>query len=589
MSLMSKSLSLVVAMTIAACGRSAERHAPYVEGRHPLVVSPKPPPKPPIPPLAPLAVTSVETDPFWQLEREGFEAYGYGLADLTRTASPIVADGVVYAHGRGGTYVDCATADPADDCGPAFWDTIVHQVRAYAGGIGSPLWTHDSSWKPQPGIYGLAGGFEPLFQFALSGDRIFVPSSNGRVEIISRATGATITTSASPLDGGAGDSDTYVTSPITVAPDGAGWYTVMALSTSSAVQTRDSWVVRMDATGAITSRSFGSIVTQPMNCIWSYDYTTYLPIPYVTPLPWPPAGGVIGPTFGCGPTIPATNAAPAIAVDGASVIVLARASRSDYAWLVRLDEGDMSTMQQISLRDLLNDDCGVATPSTATTPTANACRVGTALGVDRTTGVRPGARAVHTSTSSPVALHDGGIAIGTYSPYRNEQGHLLRFGSDGAFMWASSFGWLVNPLEVERAGVGGPSYELVVDHSIYDDGPFWMQGIDSLTGARNWSYSEGFAGAGTQCLAKPGGKTTCLPVAGGGSYDFVVRRPARDAAGNIWTITSGGDVQQLSPSGVLLSSTHIAGGGDRMLDAPIVIDGAKVRVAYRGQLFTLTP
>jgi hypothetical protein len=578
-----KKIAVLGLMIMAACGQP-ERGAPAdVEARMGLRSGS------PNASLAALAVTSVVTDPFWQAEREGVEAYTGRLADLTRSASPIAIGGVVYAHGRAGSYVDCSTVPSTDDCGPALWESVVHQVRAYQGGAGGAvLWTHDSTWRPVPGVYGLVSAYEPLFQFAAYSGSLYVPQANGRVAIVSRATGQVTALAPSPVDGGVGDVDTYVTSPVVADAAGNAWYTVTALQPGSATALRGAWLVRMSPSGAITSRTFADLAPQPASCTWSYDYTPFLPQPYVTPLPWPPAGGVVGPTFGCGAARPQINAAPAVAADGQSVVVVARALRSDYGRLIRVRASDLRTLQDVSLRDLLNDDCGIATPSTALDgqQTATACRVGTATGVDRTTGLRPGARVVDTSTSSPVALPDGGVALGTYSPYRNEQGHLVVINADGSFRWAISFGWLVNATVRTRPGTGLPSYDLVASYSAYDDGPFWVQLLDGATGARRWSYSAGIGASAVQCLSKPGGKTSCASVAGGGAGDFVARRAALTSAGDVITADNGGALVRLSgATGALLSSTPVFTGGV-MTDAPIVIDGNKVHLVASGRLYT---
>src|SRR5947209_6478270 len=59
---------------------------------------------------------------------------------------------------------------------------------------------------------------------------------------------------------------------------------------------------------------------------------------------------------------------------------------------------------------------------------------------------RPGSgQVLDNSTASPVVAPDGSVLLGVFTRYNYSQGHLMRFGPDGAFLGAYPFGWDTTP------------------------------------------------------------------------------------------------------------------------------------------------
>ena len=114
---------------------------------------------------------------------------------------------------------------------------------------------------------------------------------------------------------------------------------------------------------------------------------------------------------------------------------------SRYAYIVAFNP-NLTLKWTASLRDRLNDGCGVLVPiATANTPQANSCTYGANFGVDPATNQAPAGQVIDQASSSPVVTPDGGVIYGSYTRYGYDRGHMFRFDSQGNFKAAFNFGW----------------------------------------------------------------------------------------------------------------------------------------------------
>src|SRR5262249_36885235 len=150
--------------------------------------------------------------------------------------------------------------------------------------------------------------------------------------------------------------------------------------------------------------------TAPVTCFATFGSST---------LPWPPSPTSVPRTVPCLSQRPGANITPAIAPDGTiySVTVAHNPFASRCAYILALHPG-LTLKWTASLRDRLNDGCGVRVPiATSPSPEANTCRYGANFGVDPATNQRPAGRVIDQSSSSPVVTPDGGVVYGAYTRY----------------------------------------------------------------------------------------------------------------------------------------------------------------------------
>jgi hypothetical protein len=235
---------------------------------------------------------------------------------------PLLAGDDVYIEAKSGTYTPCVPALPPNRglvCAPYRLSTQVWNEVHFAWEKGKLVqkWIFASDWKPEP-----YPGFEPMFQPAIVGDRLYVPGAGGTLEVVDRATG-TLISRLQPF-GSAIDPDTYVASP--VASDGKGnlYYTTLTLNHDNpwGIDGHGS-LVRVGADGAIKTVAFEDLVQGAPGkldiCHGVFSQRT-------TPLPWPPPDNpdgtpVLPDPAPCGAQRPGINAAPAIGPDGTIFVV----------------------------------------------------------------------------------------------------------------------------------------------------------------------------------------------------------------------------------------------------------------------------
>jgi outer membrane protein assembly factor BamB len=454
-------------------------------------------------------------------------------------------DDVIVAH-KTGTYVACAPpGTPGPGCGSATWAGQVWGERAFRwqGGALAQVWEVSSDWKPPPDGPAL-GGWEPVFHAALAGPAVSLvamPGAHGSLHLVDRATGALLRT-ADPFGG---DADTYAVSPVTTDDDGNAWYTALRLDPA------DPWgdsgrdaegflvFVRPDATFRI-ARLADLVPGAPAPgdaCELGYASST--------PGPWPPVDASGAPlptrTIRCGAQRPQVNAAPAIGADG-TIFVVTRAHRGSRAGFVVAVTPELGSRWAAPLAQVLSDGCGVLVPFGTE---QEACRAGTALGHDPATNTPPSAQVLDLSSSSPVALPDGGVLYGAYTGYNGARGHLLRFGADGALVATYDFGWDITPAVFPHGG----TFSVVLKDNDYPAGPFRLTQLDAdlrpewkFTATETRACSRGADGA-VSCVddgQHPQGFEWCVNAVAV-DRDGVVYANSED--GNVYAIRQGGTVR----------------------------------------------
>lgn len=563
-------------------------------------------------------------DPHVASEIEDAEAFGWGPDRLLgRMGAALNVGPDNYASTKGGTWVRCADVGPTDPCGSNRWDLVTRGIKAsrWIDGQLVEQWRRDSSWIP-PGIDALSQQWEPVHQAGISGNLILIPESHGRVSAVDRATGEVSFTLPSPS--ATPDIYTAVMSGIAVHPDGSAWYTVIQLDPVNPFTTVRSWLVKASMDGTIRSQTIANLSQPDQACVTTFAFNQFLPVPQPAPLPWPPYVGAVGPMFTCGGfphhIRPVMNATPAISYDGRTVYVVARTRQnSDHTQVIAVDSGSLAKIWTRMLRDHLNDGCGVLIPyAEPGEVSATKCRPGALTGIDRETGLMPGGRGNDLAVSSPVPTPDGGVLIGTYSPYDNERGHLFRLTLNGHIQWAYNFGWNSTPAIRFRRGAPLPSdFRVITPDSHYDNAPFRLVGLDGqFATVGQWANTQ----AGTERCIRDGQVVTCAPAArlpgtgqnnkacqvwsnaaGGGStcanvtpggarFGYMQRSPVVVGTGDVWSMSTDGFAELHSGvNGAVLERVFVDTSLVQADSAMTQDSSGRLYIDYGGNLTVLAP
>jgi hypothetical protein len=467
-----------------------------------------------------------------------------------------------------GSYVSC---DPPGSyspfpCGNDQWFSQVWSEKRlhWQGGHLVEKWAFASDWKPAPDAGGELGGWQPVFHAALSGDSVWVPGGGGTIFQLAIGSGKVVAR-VNPF-GNVLDPNTFVSSPITVDAEGNVYYNVLKLNITNdpttndpwafgpnfdgigAADIPDAWLVKISNTGAVAKVSYKSLTFSPVapgTCSATFS---------LADLPWPPSPTATPRTVPCLSQRPGLNITPAIAPDGTiySVTVAHNPFASRYAYIVAFYP-DLSIKWTASLRDRLNDGCGVLVPiATSNSPQANTCRFGANFGVDPATNQRPAGRVIDQSSSSPVVTPDGGVMYGSFSVYGFARGHMLRFDAQGYFAAAYDFGWDSTPAVYAHDG----TYSVVIKDNHYDAG----------------NYCEpdpGLPVSEIVCVDAPKGpyyitqldpdmhiewqfKNTSTDGTHNNGFEWCINAPAIDLLGNVYANSEDGNLYVIRPGGSLL-------------------------------------
>jgi len=477
---------------------------------------------------------------------------------LTHYAVPLVEGSDVYMETKSGTYVAC---DPPGSgqpfpCGPDAWGSQTWNVvkLSWVNGALVQRWTFASDWKPEP-TGGNLGDWEPVFLPVLTADAVYVPGSGGSVHKVAKSTGSEIARVTPFADL---NPNRYVAGGLAAGADGSVFYDALQLDASDAWGTDavDGWLVRVRPDGTATALSF-------------HDLTPGAPAPtdacqldfLNSERPWPPTPTAQPQSSACGSQRPGINVVPAVAPDG-TIYAISRAHFNErYAYVVAVHP-DMTPAWASSMRNVLNDGCGVLVPI----DDAEGCRSGATIGVDPRTNDRPAGRVIDRQTSSPAVLPDGAILYGSKTFYNQGNGHLFKLSPAGEVLATYPTGFDSTPAVFPHDG----TYSIVVKHNF---GEYYLVSLDA-----NLSEEWTFENPNTEsCVRNPDGTVTCTDDKPDG-FEWCVNQPAVDAAGTTYANSDDGRLYAIDRSGNLRDSifldvtlgaayTPVAIGGDGRLYA----------------------
>jgi hypothetical protein len=470
-------------------------------------------------------LADVVYDPFV----EAMKADVQGGDLLAHYAVPLVDDTGVYMAFKSGTFTTFGD-----------WSGIIWNVTKleWIGGVLQPVWTFASDWKP-PSL--ALAGWEPVFLPAMTDTDVYVPGLGGSVHRISKETGVEVER-LNPFPNL--DPTRYVAGGLAVAPDGGVVYDAVGFDGADPLgPITGAWLARVAAGGHASRVDFATLIpgapaaSDACQSSFSSDQA-----------PLPPSTSAVAPTISCGAQRPGINVVPAIARNG-TIYTLSRAHNADrYSYLVAA-RADLTPLWSASLRNLLDDGCGVLLRDD---DSQFGCRSGANLGVDPGTNDQPAGRVADEGTSSPAVLPDGSIAVGVFTDYNFERGHLLKFSSTGGFLAAYDFGWDITPAVYVHDG----SYSVLIkdNHYATSDGTAFYD-VTSLDPdlVPEWSFR---ATNTESCVRGSGGAISCVSDHPEG-FEWCVNQPAVDGAGTIFANSEDGTLYAFDPHGNLVAKMFL--------------------------------
>jgi len=452
-----------------------------------------------------------------------------------------------YMLQKGGTYTSCDSPGSGTPA-PCGFDhaNIIQQTwsenkyHRKPDGSFELAWSFESDWKPFPVFR-----WEPMFQPALAGPILYVPGAGGSVwQVISFLGHALPLQRINPFP--TVDANTYVTSGITV--DRLGFLY---------------WNAIQHDPNTFESRGF-LVKAAPWGQTWKVDYETLIPgapgeldscfysFNFASPVParpWPPSADAVPPQFPCGRQRPSVNNTPAIGADG----TIYTGSRADfnpsYSYIVALHP-DLSFKWATSLRGLVHDGCGVHRPGFPEGDLPCSATF-SAVGVDPTTNMAPALNVDDRSSSTPVALPDGGVIYGALDNYNFARGHLVKLDKNGHFTGSYTFGWDTSPAIYQHDN----TYSIVLkDNHYFTGGPFYVTQL-SKDLVPEWQFQNASHQA---CSRQPDGTLVCDDgTAHPNGFEWCVNAAAVDSRGNVFANSEDGSVYQIGQGGVLKTQTFL--------------------------------
>lgn len=466
---------------------------------------------------------------------------------------PILDGADVYMEFKGGNF----TTTP-------HWETQdwIEKKLTWQGTNLVTVWSYTSSWKPVPyaSNSGVGPTWEPVFHPVLVGDFIYVPSAQGTVTKLRKSDGsvaASINPFATGVSAPTTNTDIFVAGPLSADKSGNVYYNAIKLSHSQPWDQNvvDSWLVKITPQNQASKVSYSSLTpgspssTDP--CKVQFGNAD---------LPWPPSPNAVPPTTPCGSQRPGINVAPAIAPNGTIYTVSRGHFVSRYNYLIAVNP-NLTLKWTASLRDRLNDGCGVLLPIGG----PGGCRVGAPIGVDPGTNEPGPGRVLDDGSSSPTVAPDGSVIFGTYTRYNWAQGHLMKFSSTGQFQGAYEFGWDITPGIYSHAG----TYSIVIKdnhygevgsycdveavcpsnrtatHPNYPEEYFITQLSSAVTVEWKWKNANTLS-----CSRDANGNVTCVSDHPNG-FEWCVNGMAIDGNGTVFNNSEDGNMYAILQGGVL--------------------------------------
>jgi outer membrane protein assembly factor BamB len=453
----------------------------------------------------------------------------------------------VFMMTRTGEWRSCQQSAPP--CGTALWNQLQWNVSRFHWEAGKLVrkWTMNARWMPPPTD---GSGWEPVFHPVLVGRYLYVPANGAMVTKFDRETGAAIEL-INPFE--TVDNTRYVAGPLTVNADGDVFYNALKLSPANpwSSDVTGAWLIRLGADGESRRVSFTKLIrNQPANCVLSFAAVN-------APLPWPPSPNLTPPSAPCGAQRPGLNIAPAVAPDGTIYTVTRAHFNASYSFLVAVNP-DMTLQWTASLRDRLQDGCGVLLPANGT---PGGCAVGTRRGVDPTTNLLPAGFVLDQSTSSPAVAPDGAILYGAFTGYNHRRGHMMKFSAGGEFLTAYDFGWDNTPAIYPHDGTysvifkdnhyGVRSYCGSDTFCLRDEERYELVSLDA-----NLKKEWGFLSTNTEaCELQPDGSKQCVTHSDG--FEWCVNMVAVDRDGVMFANSEDGNLYAINREGKLVGNLFL--------------------------------
>ncbi len=425
-----------------------------------------------------------------------------------------------------------------------------HQNRFHwEGGELVKKWTFDTDWKALPVDF--VGGWENVYHAVLANGFVYDPGFAGTIFKLNLGAGSVVTR-INPF--GTMDPNTFVASPLSADDMGNVYYNALRIDPVN-LTTLDSWLVKVARDDSVSKVSYADLLAAanpPTTCFKAFGNST---------LPWPPSPTAVPSSGPCGPQRPGVNVTPAIAPDGTIYTVSRADSNSRYGFVVAV-KPDLTLKWAASLRDSLNDGCGVLVPiASSTTPEKGKCRFGANVGVDPGTNQRPAGRVIDQSSSSPTVTSDGGVLYGAYTRYNAARGHLFKFSPTGQFLAAYDFGWDSTPAVFSHDG----TWSTVIKDNHYDEelgfycnpssvpisqvvcaftgvpaGPFFITQLNASL-VPEWKFHSTETNS---CVRQPNGSLSCVSDHPNG-FEWCINAPAIDTNGTVFVNSEDGHAYRI--------------------------------------------
>ena len=444
---------------------------------------------------------------------------------LTHYQAPLVTSSTVFMEFKSGSYVSCQPAGSGQPfpCGPDAWNTETWNERAlqWQNGQLTTLWNFASDWKPIPNS-GTApskrslGGWEPMFQPALSGQFVYVPGAAGTLYKLNQSDGSVVS-QINPF--GTLDTSRIVFGGLTADNSGSIYYNVVQVNLAWPwdMDAVNSWLVKVAPDDSSQSVTYPSLLpSAPTICVSTF---------FGQPLPWPPSQTAQPPSTSCGSQRAALNVTPAISADGSTIYSVSRGHfwpRSGY--LLAINTVDLTLQWATPLQGIFADGCNVLLPPDGQ---PGGCSIYGATGFDPTQNLAGSAGVDDTASASPVVTPSGEILLGVNTAYNYGRGHLLKFSPAGMLATTYDFGWDSTPAIFPNNG----SYSVILKDNHYDNGsycsdptwcpkaprgPYYVTQLDSGLNVQ-WQFKDPTVNA-----SHPNG------------YEWCVNDPAVDANGVVY-------------------------------------------------------
>jgi outer membrane protein assembly factor BamB len=506
---------------------------------------------------------------------------------------PLLAGDDAFVMVKAGRYVPCVPPGSFTPfpCGPDAWDAQIWTEKRlrWEHGQLEEKWTFASDWKPVS--QRLTNSWESMFQPALSGDSLFVPGGGGTLFELDRESGAVLQR-INPF-GANVDLQAHVSGGITIDLQGTLFYNVLKLDPKDPVRTVRGFLVRIERAGGgggDRDRDGGQKARPVTIKVVPYDglnpaappptdlcFGEYAPDQRPWPVLEPNGTPALPPRLQCGVQRPTANMTPAVGLDG-TVFTYAKANFSArYSYVLALNN-DLTFKWAASLRDVLDDGCGVLVPIDGS---LDACRLGAPIGIEPSTGMRPAGYMSDKTSSTPVALPDGSVLIGAETTYNGDRGHTFKFDRDGRPAGTFGFGWDSTP----AVHLHGMTYSIILkDNHYMTRGPFNIVQLDANMHVE-WTYTN----ANTQtCTREPDGTVHCADHGDHpNGFEWCINAPAVDSNGTVHVTSEDGNFYSIGQGGVEKARVflNLALGGAY---TPLSIDPAgRIYAMNNGQLTVL--